>query len=552
MKQLSTFVLCLFLTISAQLEAQDDARPNIILIVAEDMGPRLGAFGDLVADTPSIDTLAANGVRYTNVFSAAGVCAPNRSALITGVYPQSMGTQQMRTSQMGYEAVPPVDVKAFPELLRQAGYATANTAKTDYQFGEPFTVWDINVGGFAAPEDLALWRHLPEDKPFFAMFNLVNTHESRLVSESTVPSDETPWLKPLLESTLAFRREHIPNVTNPDDVTVPPYYPDTPAVRQNIAQMYDNIRFIDKQTGQILVNLEADGLAGETIVIWTTDHGDGFPRAKRSIYDSGLKVPMIIRYPDGRDRGEVNWTMVSFVDVAPTILNLAGAAVPSFIQGRDFLSGEPRDFIFAGRDRMDETWDWQRAARDSRFKYIRNYMPELSYFRPLEFRDMFPIMVELWKGHSEGSLNAVQGYYFSSPRPADELYDTVADPFEVHNLAGNPDYADDLARLQKAMDAWLARVGDESQRPEAEMIEEMWPGGEQPVTAPPSVSQNGRQIILASETPGASIGYRFVPGSAGDHWQLYTGPFDIPESTRLETKAVRYGYQESKVIEFHP
>ena len=515
------------------------------------MSSRIGAFGDSVARTPSIDALAEAGIRYTNTFTAAGVCAPNRSALITGVYPQSMGTQQMRTSQMGYEAVPPADVKAFPELLRRAGYATANTTKTDYQFGTPFTIWDADINsGFAGPEDLALWRHLPRDKPFFAMFNLMNTHESRLVDETTQATQRMPWVKPLLKSVLDFRAENIPAITDPLDVTVPPYYPDTPAVRNSMAQMYNNIHYIDQQTAEILNNLEADGLGDNTIVIWTTDHGDGFPRAKRSIYDSGIKVPMIIRYPDGRLRGTTDERLISFVDLAPTILTLAGAPIPQFIQGQSFLDETRRAHIFAGRDRMDETWDWQRAARDRQFKYIRNYMPELSYFRPLAFRDMFPIMVALWEGHRAGTLTPIQDRYFTAPRPVDELYDTLADPFEVKNLAGDPAFKDTLAGLQAAMDNWIAQVGDLSQRPEQAMIDEMWPEGEQPITSPPLIRLEADKVTLASATPGASIGYRILPTDALDHWSLYQGPVTLAPGQSLQAKAIRYGYRESDITHF--
>jgi arylsulfatase A-like enzyme len=246
-----------------------------------------------------------------------------------------MGTQHMRTSNHGYEAVPPAEVKAFPELLRRAGYATVNVAKTDYQFGEPFTVWDQNLGSFNEQPDLAPWRQLPKNKPFMAMINLMSTHESRL---ATTDSRGTGEFGKALKSWVAAREKLVEPVTDPDVVTVPPYYPDTPAVRASIAQHYDNIHYMDGEVGRILEYLEKDGLHENTIVIWTTDHGDGLPRAKRSIYDSGLKVPLVIRYPDGRGRGAINTGLVSAVDIAPTILGIAGVDKPHFIQGHDFLS----------------------------------------------------------------------------------------------------------------------------------------------------------------------------------------------------------------------
>lgn len=529
----------------------ESVRPNILLIVAEDMSSRVGAFGDLLAQTPAIDVLAAQGIRFTNAFTVSGVCAPNRSALITGVYPQSMGTQQMRTVNMNYLAVPPPQVKAFPELLRAAGYATANTVKTDYQFGEPFTIWDANIGNYGTAEDLALWRQLPDGQPWFAMINLMNSHESRLVSESTVGKGR--W-KDFVGGVRRFRADNVRRVTDAAEVVAPPYYPDTPEVRASIAQHYDNIHFIDSQVGLALANLQADGLADDTVVIFTTDHGDGLPRAKRSVYDSGLSVPLVVRYPDGRGSGEVERRLVSFVDLAPSILGLAGVPVPAFVQGRDFLGADavPRDYVFAGRDRMDLVPDRVRAVRDRRFKYMRNYMQDLPYFRPLTFRDMFPIMRVLWEGHEQGTLNAVQNAYFVAPRPAEELYDTTADPFEIHNLSDDADYGEVLERMRGAMAGWMARVGDWSSVPEQQMIERMWPGGQQPHTGEPQgewLAGGDRQVVLRSATQGASIGYRMVTDRDGsEQWALYSGPVSLPQGVALEAKAIRYGYAESAVV----
>jgi arylsulfatase A-like enzyme len=551
------FISCLLIFSSAFHAASGQAAsgageqpPNILLIVAEDMSARVGAYGDAVARTPSIDSLAREGVRYTNAFAAAGVCAPNRSALITGVYPMSMGTQHMRTSQAGYEAVPPPGVKAFPELLRRAGYATANVAKTDYQFGEPFTVWDVNVGGFAEPPDLAVWRRLPGEKPFFAMVNLMSTHESRLAIEGTGADGR---FGEMLQAIVATRRETVEEVTDPDDVAVPPYYPDTSTVRASIARHYDNIHFMDGEVGRILANLEADGLADETIVIWTTDHGDGLPRAKRAVYDSGLHVPLIIRYPDSRGEGTARNDLVSVIDLAPAILALAGVEAPDFVQGRNFLAGPPREYVHAGRDRMDDVSDRVRAVRDGRYKYIRNYMPEAAYFRPLTFRDMFPVMQALWADRDAGTLAPRQAFYFTAPRPAEELYDTTKDPHEVRNLAGNSDHAETLARLRAEMDRWLAAVGDRSAEPETEMVASMWPGGEQPATAAPEVmvrvdGDGPRHVALGSETPGASVGYRIVDSEPNRGWQLYTRPVTLLPGAVIEAKAIRYGYAESPIV----
>ena len=535
------------------------AQPNIVLIVAEDLSPRIGAFGDEIAQTPNIDALAEQGVRFTQVFSASGVCAPNRSALITGVYPQALGTQHMRTSNKNYEAVPPPQVKAFPELLRQAGYVTANTAKTDYQFGEPFTIWDVNDGNFALPPDLALWRQLPADKPFFAMINLMSTHESRL---ATLETKGQGAFGSVIKGLALARKATVSEVTEPLLVRVPEFYPDTMAVRESIAQHYDNIHYMDAQVGEVIGNLAMDGLLDKTFVIWMTDHGDGLPRAKRAVYDSGLLVPLILRLPDGGGAGRVDARLVSIVDLAPSILDLAGVNVPDFVQGQSMLTTDHRrDFVFAGRDRMDAVPDHVRAARNERYKYIRNYRSELPYFRPLAFRDMFPVMQALWQAKDAGTLNEQQASYFQAPRPREELYDTQRDPQEMVNLAGLPEYAEILARQRRAMDDWIVRVGDKSDIDEDQLIETMWPQGQQPVTQMPSIERQGDRVVITSKTPGASIAYRIDPAgvvaglfNASRGWQLYTRPLPWTEekaSTTLVAKAVRYGYAESAEAEYH-
>ena len=262
-----------------QAPAAPSARPNIVWISNEDMSPHLGAYGDPLARTPVLDRFAKESIRYTHAFTTAPVCAPSRAAIITGMYQTTIGAQHMRTTEDRvpelpgpYLAVPPFYVRAFPEYLRAAGYYTSNRAKTDYQFGVPFTIWD-DLGPNAH------WRNRTDKtQPFFSVFNLEVTHESQIF-----PSSPARKGKPL--------------VTDPARVPVPPYYPDTPAIRQELARMYDNIADMDGQVGEILKQLEADGLSDNTVVFYWSDHGDGVPRSKRSLYDSGLRVPLMIRWP---------------------------------------------------------------------------------------------------------------------------------------------------------------------------------------------------------------------------------------------------------------
>jgi arylsulfatase A-like enzyme len=311
---------------------------------------------------------------------------------------------------------------------------------------------------------------------------------------------------------------------------------------------------MDKQVGELLSKLKSDGLLDNTIVIWTTDHGDGLPRAKREIYDSGIKVPLILHWPASlrlypAAAGSVDARLVSFVDFAPSVLSWAGVAIPGFIQGRPTLSdpAEERAFIYAAKDRLDEFPFRERAVRDGRFKYIFNYQPGRPGAQHIAYRDQMDMMAELWASYGAGKMSDEQKFWFD-PRPQEELYDLQVDPHEVHNLADNPQYKGQLERMRKALAVWRERVKDHSDQPEAEMALEFWPDGKQPLTAPPTISLDGNRVTLACDSTGASIGYRIGKNS----WQVYSGPFEWPTGLRLEAKAVRYGWQESEVAVLLP
>ena len=534
-------------------------RPNVIFMVVEDLSPRIGAFGDTLAVTPNIDKLAAEGVRFSNVFATAGVCSPARAALITGMYQHSIGAQHMRTTSFGrsrsgdlgtyttagppYETVPPPYVKAFPELLRAAGYFTINDVKTDYQIGEPFTVWDIHEAGAAL-------RERDADSPFFAMYSNAITHESGLFRRG--------WANKLEKSVAlaernADRLAALESQTDPADVTVPAFLPDTLEVRKELAQHYDNIQLMDRWVGERLAELEAEGLLDNTIVVWTTDHGDGLPRAKRSLYDSGLHVPMIIRFPDGRGAGSTMDDLISFIDFAPTFLNLAEAPIPNYLHGRDFLdeSAPKRTYIHAARDRIDEWPDRSRAVRDTRFKYIRNYVEDRPFFGTLYYRENLASMSEMRRMREEGTLPESISQYFETPRPAEELYDLNDDPEEMINLASIPRFENDLLRLRAELDRWAAEVTDTSEQAEVDMVTKtMWPGGVQPETEEPVIvadcSADGVVVTLSSPTAGASIGYR-IGGAGMDRWRLYTEAIRSEPGQVIEARAIRYGFRESGV-----
>lgn len=531
--------------------------PNIVLIVAEDLGPRIGAFGDPVARTPWIDRLASEGVRYPNTFTTAGVCAPSRAALITGMHAIAIGAQHMRTSThpgADYRTVPPPNVKAFPEHLRAAGYYTTVDRKLDYQFSGvfvgsgPFTIWDDEG-------ESADWRDRPAGAPFFAMFNLLETHESGVFSPlGTLPHS---GIHLLMQLARAWQFGWSAGRTGGPDTSalrLPPYYSDTPTVRSDIARHYSNIERMDAHVGRILETLERDGLQEETIVVFTTDHGDGLPRAKRELFDSGIRVPLIVRWParyrpEHLNRGTVETQLVSFVDLAPTILAMAGAAPPPSLHGRDFASPTtpPRRSVFAARDRIDQVADRQRAVRDARFKYIRSAHPEQAGGHPLAFRDNIAMVRDMRALHARGRLNAAQARWFEAPGH-ERLFDLERDPHELENVSKRPGYAEDLDRLRGALDAWISRIGDTSDTPEEELAAAFWPGGVAPVTQRPEFESSGGEIGIRCESEGASIGYRIDAGP----WRLYTGPFSLEDGSVLEAKAIRYGWSESPLARPSP
>jgi arylsulfatase A-like enzyme len=524
-------------------------RPSVLLLVAEDLSPRIGAFGDAVARTPHLDRLAAEGTRFPNAFTTSGVCAPSRAALVTGMHQIAIGAQHMRASSRpagGYLAVPPPEVKAFPELLRRAGYFTLTSLKLDYQFSGalpdsgPFTIWDAE--GFEPS-----WEERPEGTPFFALLNFGETHESGQLSPlGSWPHGATHLAMQLLRA-WHYGLDDGEGPIAPAQVALPRYYPDTPVVRAALARHYNQIARMDAAVGAVLARLAREGLADSTIVVFTTDHGDALPRAKRELFDSGIRVPMIVRWParwrpEGLAPGGVDERLVSFVDLAPTILEWAGAERPAWLHGRSLsrLGEDPQRYVFAARDRIDEVQDRQRAVRDERFKYVRSWHPELPGGHPLAFRDDLELMRELRAHHESGALDGEQRQWFEPPG-AERLFDTWADPDELRDLSRSPAHAHDLARLRAALDAWLARVGDASEEPEDAMVARFAPGGERPVTAEPKIERASGRIAITCETPGASIGFRDGTGP----WRLYVAPFDARPGTRITAKAVRYGFYES-------
>jgi len=428
-------------------------RPNILWITCEDINPYLGCYGDTFAYTPNLDKLASEGLLYTNAFATAPVCAPARSCLITGVYATSLGTQHLRSNVRL-----PEQIKCFPEYLRSAGYYCSNNYKKDYNFTD-IDVWDES-------SQAAHWRKRKPGQPFFSVFNFTSTHQGQING-----SDEDFFAK--YRSKLKPEEHH-----DPAKVSLPPYYPDTPFVCKIWARYYDLITFMDKQVGDLLGQLKDDGLADNTIVFFFADHGLGVPRHKRTLYDSGLHVPLIVRFP-GRYKnfsplkaGRKTDRLVSFVDFAPTVLSLAGLPVPGYMQGRAFLGrheGPPRKYIFGAASRVDEVYEMSRCVRDKRYKYIHNYLPHLPYVQPSEYPDRADIMKELRRVVKEGTLTDTQKLFWQPAKPLEELYDTLADPHEVNNLSNSAHHWHILESMRKVHGRWMAETRDIGLLPEGQM-----------------------------------------------------------------------------------
>lgn len=511
-------------------------RPNILWVTCEDMSPRLGCYGDSLARTPNIDKLAAEGVLYTKVYSVSGVCAPSRCALITGMYPTTIGAQHMRTLKRTaaidkvtdpealaipvYEAVPPPEVKCFTEYLRAEGYYCTNNVKTDYQFHTPITAWD-------ECSKKAHWRNRPDNLPFFSVFNFTTTHESQI-----------------------WKRANDPLFTDPNQVILPPYYPESPVIRRDMARQYDNIAIMDSQVGELLKQLDEDGLTENTIIFFYSDHGSCLPRCKRWLYDGGTRVPLIIRYPNKENGGEVVDDLISFVDFAPTMLSLLDIEIPKYMQGEAFLGkqkAKPRQYIYAAKDRMDPAIDCQRAVRDKRFKYIRNYLREKPYVQFIPYRDQMDLMKELHRFNKENKLNDIQKLFFRKTKPAEELYDLENDPYEVKNLAENPEFEDDLTRLRTAHVKWKQETRDIGLLPEKELVKNMWPPDAiQPQTEKVTFKIKKGNLSLSCSTEGASIAYRIKSGKETKHWNLYTRSVKLEKRATIKAVAIRIGFKQSE------
>ena len=434
-------------------------RPNILWITAEDMSPVLGCYGYADAVTPNLDEFSKESVRYTHAFASAPVCSPSRSCLIHGVYPTTMGTQHMRS---GFPL--PDFMTGFPAKLRNAGYFTTNNVKTDYNSGNFREI--INQSWNENSSD-AHWRQRKDkDSPFFSVFNLMDSHQSR--------SMVWPYARFKSEIQLKLSKREI---HDPESISLPPYYPDTPLIRKTVARFHDCVSMMDKKVGLILQQLEEDGLSENTIVFFFSDHGSGMPRHKRVLLDSGMQVPLLVRFPEKWRHyapvkpGLTTDRLVAFVDFAPTVLSLTNTPIPRYMQGKSFLGpemSEPRTLVHGHRDRVDEVRDLARSVRDGRFLYIRNFMPHLSYNQPSAWPDLGEIRHEFYRLCNRESMTPAQWHFAGPTRPVEELYDCLNDPQNLKNLSESENHENILVRMRGGLLKHLIQSRDLGFVPEYE------------------------------------------------------------------------------------
>lgn len=436
-------IISLLVVLGFSCKPAEEPKPNILWIVSEDNSPFLGAYGDNFATTPNLDRLATNGILYENAFSPAPVCAPTKSSIITGVFANSLGTQHMRSK---YPI--PNNFIFYPSLIQEAGYYCTNRSGKDYNTIDQVAAW--NESG----QD-ASYKNRKEGQPFFQIYSVPVSHESSI--HKYTPLEE-------------LRHD-------PEKVPIPPYHPRTEEMKHDWAQYYDKVEDMDTKVGEILEELEKEGLRESTIVFYSSDHGGVLGRSKRFMYESGLKVPLIVSVPKKFQHmvkempGTSTSRAVNLMDLGPTFLNLIGVDIPAHMQGKPFLRKNTKemDKTYGFRGRMDERYDMVRTVRNKEFRYVKNYMPHRIYGQYVGYLWRAPSMKSWEQAHLNGELNEVQSAFWNR-KPAEELYKISSDPHNINNLADNPEYTETLMQMRGECQAWQKEIVDVGFIPEP-MIE---------------------------------------------------------------------------------
>lgn len=515
-----------------EVEAEKEILPNILWLVAEDQSPDFfSMYGDSTISLPNLEALALDGVIFTNAYSPVPVCAPARSSIITGMYPTTLGTQNMRTHtpwnpdnqpQIGvpsYSPLVPDGTLMFPQLLRKKGYYTSNGPKEDYNFQKLESVWDESSAD-------AHWRKQEGDAPFFSVFNFEVCHESGIWKQG--------------ENEL---------FVSPDSVPVPPYFPDNKIIRHDLAVNYSNLKRMDDQIGEIIQQLKEDGLYDNTIIFFYGDHGGPFPRYKRALYETGTKVPMIVKFLKSEKQSDTDDRFISFIDLAPTILSLANIEPPKVMQGKaqfgKFEVVKKPNYVFTTSDRFDGFYDRLRAVRSQRYKYIKNFNVEVSNVLPVVYRQQMPMMQKMNEMHAKGELDSVQSLWFQTPKPEEELYDLKKDPYELVNLVNRTELKDTLIHLRGLVEKWIVQTNDMGRYPEKELMAKWMPDGKQPQLPPLELEEKEGKVRLISTKTDATVLWKQPQDSL---WSIYVAP--LPADASFEAKAERIGFLDSEVLEF--
>ncbi len=504
--------------------------PNIIWLVAEDQSPDFfPMYGDSTISLPSLATLATDGIVFDNAFSPVPVCAPARSALITGMYPTTLGTHNMRTHKAwanenepsieipSYSPIVPDGVKMFTEYLRKQGYYCINGPKEDYNFAKTQAAWDES-------SKERHWRKRKGNQPFFAVFNFNVCHESQI-----------------------WKRSKDSLYVDPELVPVPPYFPDSKIVRHDLAVNYSNLKRLDDQIAEVIAQLKEDGLYENSIIFFYGDHGGPFPRHKRALYDTGIKVPLVVKFPENQKAGSRDDRLISFIDFAPTVLSMAGIEPPKVMQGKaqfgEFETPKKSAYTFHSSDRFDELYDRLRAVRSTRYKYIKSFNTDISHAMPVAYREQMPMMQELRKLYAAGKLNNEQAVWLHPTKPEEELYDLENDPYELENLADRPNLRDTLLHYRTVLNTWVKETNDLGQYPEVDLITQWFPEGRQPKLPPLEMEENKSGIRLISRKADATILLKHPKDTV---WSIYDLP--LPLGTSFEAKAERIGYLNSDIL----
>ncbi len=425
--------------------AHAENHPNVLWIYLEDVSGWLSCYGETLIETPNFDRLAARGIRFDRFYTPAGVCSATRSATIVGAMQTSFGIHNHRSGRPDFRGQTmgaafddirlPAGVEPLPVLMKKAGYFTFNqSGKDDYNFK-----WSAE--DFYSPNSKTnLWRNRKDGQPFFGQVQLRG-------------------------GKLGKRAKAI---INPATVPVPPYYPDIPEVRQEIAHHYDCLLKTDQEIGNLLDQLEKDGLTDSTYIFCFSDHGYKLHRHKQFLYEGGIRMPLLVAGP-GIKPGQVRDDLVSGIDIAPASLAAAGISIPSFMEGRNFLAKDyaPREYLVAARDRCDYSIEKIRAIVTPRFKYLRNYLTDRPFMQP-SYKDPWPVSIRFREMMANNEMNETQLIFFGPEKPSEELYDLENDPHEIHNLADDPAFQKDLKQHQQFLNNWIEDTGDQGQTTESD------------------------------------------------------------------------------------